>query len=125
MPNTLKAIPIVGQWDGGPCFCCRRRDDGILGGYVQRYGNSRLVWSCLDHVHLARKALHMPAATFDLYERKAMLAAGAAGGQYLDSLDCTDLAQLTEEEFVTFTKTVIDTFGTVLAAELSSHEAPF
>lgn len=113
-------------WWGGACFCCRRRDDGMMGGFVGKYGkNNELVWSCLDHIHLAKKAIRMPRRDLDLYEQKALLAAGAAGGQYLDSVGCTDLAQLTEVEFVTFMRTVLDTFGDALAKELESYEAPF
>lgn len=124
---TLKILrDFPNPWWGGACFCCRRRDEGGLGGFIGAYGkNNRLVWSCLDHMHLAKKALRMPREALDLYEQKALRAAGQMAGAYLDSLGKTDLTQLTELEWIAFLRIILDTFGTDLAARLESDEAPF
>lgn len=106
--------------DGGPCFCCRRRDDGI--GAMR---GRRIVWSCNDHIHLAQGALSMPKRELDTLEQRALSAAGDAAGAYLDRIGKTDLASLDEVQWVTFLRTVVDTFGADLAERLSSHEAPF
>ena len=109
--------------DGGVCFCCRRRDDGVgslLGGKPPR-----IIWSCRDHIFLARKALLMPQRDYDYSENKALDAAGAAAGQYLDKIGKTDIGSLELHEWRKFCQTMIDAFGDDLAKRISSHEAPF
>lgn len=111
---------------GGSCFVCRRRDDGSMGGFLGDYGkNNKIVWSCLDHIHLAKKAIRMPRAELDLYEQKALQAAGAKAGAYLDKIGQTDLEKLTPIQWITFLRTILDTFGDDLAERLNSDEAPF
>jgi Family of unknown function (DUF6511) len=44
----------------------------------------------------------MKKTTFDVYETDALLAGGAAAGQYLDSINQTDLAELTKDQFMLF-----------------------
>jgi hypothetical protein len=106
--------------DGGVCFCCRRRDDGLA--YLR---GRKLVWSCLDHIHLAEKVAHMPRKNLDLYEQEALRDAGDAAGSYLDQIGKTDLATLDEVEWVAFQRIHLDTFGKALAKRLESDEAPF
>lgn len=126
-----KPVPTLQDIDkslpGGPCFCCRRRDDGVAAivDPRNRWDSQSIIWSCLDHIPLARKALRMPRPALDAYEQDALQEAGAAGGEYLDSLGKTDLGQLSEVEYVTFLRTVLDTFGDDLAKRLASFEAPF
>lgn len=120
----IRAQPIPSSpVSGGPCFCCRRRDDGL--GLVVPGRPNRIIWSCADHIHLAEKARHMPRKELDLFEQQAMGEAGDAAGAYLDSIGRTDLAALDQVQWVTFCKTMITTFGTALEKRLQSTEAPF
>lgn len=43
-------------------------------------------------------------------EQDAMLKAGQAGGEYLDSIDKFDLSKLTHGEYMTFVEAVITTY---------------
>lgn len=44
----------------------------------------------------------MARKTFDAFETESMLAGGAKAGQYLDSIGITDLARLSETQFIAF-----------------------
>lgn len=105
---------------GGPCFCCRRRDDGAAftckPGYFER--RPLVWWSCDDHIHLARKAFLMPKKELDRAEQEALRDAGDAGGSYLDDIGETDLAKLGAVEWIGFLRKIIDTFGKSLADRL-------
>lgn len=48
------------------------------------------------------------------YELKAFEAAGQAAGEYLDSIHKTDLAQLSEEEWRTFCRTMCSAYSDAL-----------
>lgn len=122
MRNEPIAVPFPPA-DGGPCFCCRRRDDGV--GFVTKGKPSKILWSCQDHIHLAERAYRMPRKELDLIEQKALQDAGDAGGAYLDGIGKTDLARLDEVQWVTFLRTTLDTFGKSLAKRLESNEPPF
>lgn len=109
---------------GGVCFCCRRRDSGI--GYLKNGRPLKIIWSCDDHITLVRKALAMPQSVFDVYEQRAVEKAGMEAGAFLDQIGKTDLAALTAEEWSSFCKTMITSFGENLAHRLATHEeAPF
>lgn len=110
--------------DGGICWCCRRRSEGI-GHYYGASNNQHIVWSCYDHIRLAKKATNMSQKEYDFYENKSLDAAGEAAGQYLDKIGKTDLASLELHEWRKFCQTMIDAFGDDLAKRVSSHEAPF
>ena len=119
----IRSIPVTDAQDGGACFCCRRRDDGLA--HFVKGRPARIVWSCRDHIHLAKKAVTMPRDEFDRYEEQALADAGDAAGAYLDGIGKTDLATLTEEEWAEFWRLGLEAFGTALEARLRSHEAPF
>lgn len=119
----LFASPVGTPLTGGPCFCCRRRDEGV-GAIVS---GPRIVWSCNDHITLAMKAIAMPQRDFDIYEKRSIEAAGAVAGRMLDEqFGTTDLAVLEPHQWVKFCETLINEFGKNLAARLSdSNETPF
>lgn len=120
LPWSLTTNPA----DGGICFCCRRRDDGI--GYLKQGRPLKIIWSCDDHITLLRKALAMSQRDFDIYEQRAIDAAGNDAGQYLDEIGKSDLATLSQEEWKTFCGRMIRSFGEDLAKRLANHEeAPF
>lgn len=60
---------------------------------------------------------------FHRIEQAALLDAGNKAGEYLDSINKTDLAQLDQVEWVTFLKTVITGFGDHIEKHL--EEVPF
>lgn len=64
---------------------------------------------------------------FDIYENRAVEAAGAKAGKLLDEkFGKTDLASLEHHEWLEFCRTLIDEFGNDLARRLSSpEETPF
>lgn len=114
----------TGVFSGGVCWCCRRHDDGIA--YIHPTRNGQVwFWSCHDHIRLAKKAAHMPRRELDEYEQEAMRRAGKKAGDYLDAIGKTDLATLTQIEWVTFLRLNLDTFGQSLAELIESHEVPF
>lgn len=118
-----KSYPMARPLNGGPCWLCRRRDDGV--GFLTGGFNKKFVPSCLDHIALGKLVFDMPRKEFDHYEQDALLAAGDAGGEFLANLGETDIAKLDEVQFVAFTKTVITAFGTELEKRLQSMEPPF
>jgi len=117
-----KPIPTT-PTHGGVCFCCRRRDDGV--GFIVTGKPPKILWSCRDHIHLAEKAHRMPRRELDLHEQDALKEAGDAGGAYLDGIGKSDLAHLDGVQWVSFLRTVLNTFGEALAKRLESDEAPF
>ena len=58
-------------------------------------------------------------------QQEAMRRAGKKAGDYLDAIGKTDLATLTQIEWVTFLRLNLDTFGQSLADLIESHEVPF
>lgn len=58
------------------------------------------------------------------HEIEAIQAAGAYGGEYLDSLGKTDLASLSEDEWLTFIESVVTGFTDKLQELESATAAP-
>lgn len=97
------------------CFVCRRRADGL------GYGEKPIGWMCEDcaHTGLGKTAYGIPTKTFDLYEERALQTAGQAGGEYLDAIGQTDLAELDPHNFTVFCTILIETFGTAIRAQVA------
>ena len=120
----FKTYPVrLPSTSGGPCWLCRRRDEGI--GFPGSGRTPRIVWTCVEHIPLYRKATTVPRAEYDRYEQIALQEAGAVAGEYLDSIGKTDLATLDEAEWIIFLRKVIDTFGDDLAKRVAELEVPF
>jgi hypothetical protein len=83
----------------GTCRICKRRHDNI--GF-QLTRSRPIKWFCHDDSPYMSDAAAMTKKTFDIYETEAMQAGGASAGQYLDSINQTDLAQLDENQFLLF-----------------------
>lgn len=47
-------------------------------------------------------AIKMPRKQFDIYETEALQAGGVAACQYLDTLGTTDMAELSQEQWLLF-----------------------
>lgn len=121
-------MPIITQTvfgskpsDGGQCWCCRRRDDGI-GHFIEK-PVPKFVWSCRDHIHLIGEALKMK--DWDYREGRAAEDALTDIKAYLDKIGKTDLAEFELHEAIALVKAVVDGFGERLAARISNNEAPF
>lgn len=109
--------------DGGVCAICRRRSDGI-GVFLKR--PDRIVWACYDHMKLVKKAAYMPTAEFEIEERRAIEnGTSERAGKYLDKIGKTDLAQMTEKEWVEFLKVIVIGFGEELQKEILEYKAQF
>ncbi|MTH96659.1 hypothetical protein [Roseibium sp. RKSG952] len=107
---------------GGPCWLCRRRDDGV--GYMLRH-NARPVWSCSEHLHLVKKGQAMSQREFDIYEGQALHDAMCMAADRLDRLGTGDLNALSEVQAVEFFRGFLDDFGTSLADKLEKLDPPF
>jgi len=100
------------------CCVCHRRAEGIGIGSPQ---SPR--WLCkecsvmADDIRRARR--------LDPFEVAALNDAGADGGEYLDSLGKTDLADLTEHEYREYVRRVVLGFGASIRAQIREGRAPF
>ena len=106
------------------CAVCRRHAEGLA--YAPR-ADQPMIWLC-DHPDchsLARKVYRMPEAKLDLYEHAAAQKAGEQVGAYLDSLNKTDLAVLTEAEWQEMLRLFYTGFEQELRRKLLANEAPF
>lgn len=108
----------------GPCMICRRQHINM--GYSP-HPRQPVLWTCEDCIPIARKVYRMPDAMFTAYETYARQLAGEAAGAYLDSIDKTDLAALTKEEWASFIETVVTGFsGNIRGAiEIGDMGVPF
>ncbi len=61
---------------------------------------------------------------FDTIELSALEEAGSAGGAFLESLDKTDLAGLTNEQWLEFLERIVDGFGCAMRNRLVSPHIP-
>jgi hypothetical protein len=61
---------------------------------------------------------------FDPIETDALGHAGAAGGQYLDSIGKSDLEKLTPNEWTHFLELVVDGFGCRMRERLCAPHVP-
>lgn len=64
-------------------------------------------------------------AAFDEWEKAALPIAGEAAGALLDGWGKTDLATLSEAEWIEFLKCVVVEFGNGVRAQARSGKAPF
>jgi hypothetical protein len=113
----------------GVCFICKRRHDNI--GYAphDRAPIKWGCWECLDDTHNGvrsklPKVYHMPRKQLDEFETRALEDGGNAGGEYLDSIQKTDLATLTEEEWATFWRLGFIAYADSMR-EIVSREIPW
>lgn len=110
--------------DPADCWLCKRRAEGLgLGPPEGDRWNKNPRWVCSECVPLAREIRNMK--YFDPYENIAIADAGEKAGEYLDSIDKSDLATLTTEEWIKFLRFVVVAFGDSLRAQIAEHRAPF
>lgn len=107
----------------GTCFICKRRHSNLG---VAPHERAPIKWFCdahLGNVNL-QKAYHMPKRQLDDYEQQALEDGGNAGGEYLDSIGKTDLAELDEEEWRTFLGKVLQGYAEGMR-EIVAREVPY
>lgn len=110
----------------GCCAVCRQQETGA--GYAppgRKRQTGAITWTCDAHIDLAKTVHHMPAETLNRLQWTALREAGEDVGKYLDSINKTDLATLTPEEFETALATVVWSYGENIARQLRAHAAPF
>lgn len=107
----------------GICFICKRRHSNLG---VAPHERAPIKWFCDEHLGNTnlQKAYHMPKRQLDEYEARALAGGGDAGGEYLDSIGKTDLATMTEQEWLTFLGKVLVGYGDSMQ-EIVSREIPY
>jgi hypothetical protein len=113
---------IIGAHHPATCFVCGRRPSGF--GYAPS-DRKPIAWACMDHLKEARMAYHFPTTALDAFEQRALQAAGEDAGEYLDGIGKTDLATLTGEQWLIFTKLLLERFGTHMRDQIDKNGAPF
>ncbi len=114
----------------GTCFICKRRHDNLGYSPDERRAPIKWVcWECLDDTHNGirsklPKVYHMPKRQLDDFERRALEDGGNAGGEYLDSIGKTDLAELEPHEWSRFLGLVMTGYADSMR-EIVSREVPF
>lgn len=104
----------------GTCFICKRRHDNLGVSASERHPIKWACKPCLTSVNL-KKVYHM---RLDDYEERALEDGGNAGGEYLDSINKTDLAELAPEEFRHFLSLVLQGYAESMR-EIVSREIPY
>lgn len=122
---SLSPWPPLRPRNGGACFLCRKRDDGLAAVGADRTNTMQAVWACHEHIHLAKKAIDMDPHLYDAIEREALADGGADAGEYLDSVGQTDVARLTADQWNTFCAKLVDGFSASVHRRLQSEECPF
>lgn len=107
----------------GTCFICKRRHDNLG---VAPHERATIKWFCSEHLGNTnlQKAYHMPRKLLDQYEEQALEDGGNAGGEYLDSIQKTDLADLAPEEWREFLGIVLKGYANSMR-EIVSREVPY
>lgn len=105
------------------CAVCGRPGTGH--GYAPS-DRHPIAWLCDDPdcIPLARDTYRMPTPKLTRIERLAIREGGDRGGEYLDSIQKTDLAVLTEDEWWEFLSRIEQGRREALVTTLK-NEAPF
>lgn len=111
--------------DDGICAVCRCAEQGIGARRPQAKGLGDVVWTCDACLPVAKRIAHMKIDELNRLEREAIKAAGREAGGFLDGLNKTDLAQLSEADWLQFLAHVVDGFGNAMREQLKAGMAPF
>ncbi len=84
-----------------------------------------ITWVCDADLKFAKAVHHMKKGDWNRIEEEALRAGGDAAGAYLDKIGKTDLAVLTEEEWLTMLATFEEGRGRAMREKLEAHTAPF
>lgn len=121
----MNAVPRL---QPGCCVVCRLSEEGVgyhpFGG-KRSFSSEKVIWTCVADLQFAKGLFHMPADIRTRIEREATDAAGKRAGAYLDKINKTDLAQLTDVEWGTFLDVFLEAFGEEMRERLGAAIAPF
>lgn len=59
------------------------------------------------------------------FEQKSLSEAGSEAGAYLESIGKFDLSQLSEDQWMEFLTTILESYGKKMREHILSYEAPF
>ena len=109
------------------CAVCRRRAHEIGFGVLLPDMTAKVVHCCYDMacVRAVHRIAQMADDKLDAHEKKALVEAGHAGGDFLDRIGKTDLATLNERQWTDFLGTVLRGFEASMRRQMTEHEAPF
>ncbi len=99
------------------CFVCCQTPCGL--GVEKGRQVGWLCQECADG-HYGSRAIAMRASAFDEAQTKAILAAGAAGGGYLDRIGETDLGKLDPLNWQQFLEIVFEAYPAAIRAEIDA-----
>jgi hypothetical protein len=108
------------------CAVCRRH--AVWLGYAPHKPERQpVIWLCdSNHCHAAaRKVYAMPRNLLDAHELGAMLEAGNAAGEYLETLGRTDMAILEPEQWREFLRLLLTGYEQVLRRKIINDEPAF
>lgn len=97
------------------CFVCCQAATGL--GVEKGRSVGWLCQECADG-HYGSRAIAMRASAFDEIQTRAINAAGAAGGGYLDRIGETDLAKLDPLNWEQFLQVVFEAYPAAIRAEI-------
>ena len=109
---------MMPPWVPADCFACKRC--ASLG-----IGKTKIQSICWECAQVAEELRLMKRPALDRIEQNALVAAGDAGGQFLDEVGQTDLAALAPEDYAEYVRTVVLTFGDSVREQVQSGIAPF
>lgn len=117
MPKNFGREPIC-------CAVCLRQATGL--GYAPKMG-APVAWACEDLtcIRNVKAVYHMSGTQLNHHEARALVAAGDKAGAYLESIGQTDLGSLTETEWLTFLRTILEGYSSDMRERITSHAAPF
>ena len=104
----MRFLPTQVQGHPAGCYACgfSAIGAGVPIGRVDRGADPRYL--CKDCVKLAKE---VAVADLDSFEAAAIVDAGKGGGQYLDNINKTDLADMTQDQYREFIKRVVMGFA--------------
>lgn len=97
--------------NGGPCFICQRE---AFAGLAHKF--KPVCLSCAPHSLSGDVMLE-----FTDTEEAAITAGGAEAGAYLDTIEKTDLAELTEDQWARFLRTFLHGYSNSMREAARSH----
>lgn len=109
------------------CAVCRRRAEDFGYGVLDDDGKAHVIRCCssAECVYAVHRIATMSEKKLDAFEQKALAEAGNGAGEYLDRIGRTDLAKLTDKQWIAFLGLILTGYEDSLRRQMTEHEAPF